>query len=72
MTFLNDLIIRVLTALRSERGQGAVEYGMIIGVVSLALIITLALLTGAMTTVVTSIQACLDGDAATVCGPFGL
>jgi len=73
VTFLNELVIRVLMALRSERGQGVVEYGLIIGVVSLALIVAIALIfTNAMTALGLAIGNCLDGNAATACGPFGL
>ncbi len=71
MRFLNELFIRVLTAVRSERAQTGIEYALVVGVVAIAIIIALAVLAPAVDTVVADIGNCLDSTANN-CSAFGL
>ena len=55
----------------SERGQDLVEYALLSGMIALAIIGVSALfLTGALTSMVGGVGACVDFDATSICDPF--
>ncbi len=54
------MMVELSYALEAKKGQGLVEYALIIALVSVALIAALGLMTGALTTVFSGIQAALD------------
>jgi pilus assembly protein Flp/PilA len=58
MTYLNELIVRLMTA-RPEKGQGLVEYGLIIVLVALAVTLTLTAVGGQLNTLFTNITTAL-------------
>jgi len=60
ITLLRYLLPRLRV---DERGQGLVEYGLIIGLVSIALIAGLGLLTGSLQSVYSSITGSLNQAA---------
>lgn len=50
------LAARVREALKREEGQGMVEYGMVIGLVAIAVIVALTALSGQISTLFTNIK----------------
>lgn len=52
---------RLSSLRRDERGQGLVEYGLIIGLVAIALVTALGLLTGGLQSIFKSITGTLSG-----------
>jgi pilus assembly protein Flp/PilA len=54
--YLFALQIRIASALRREEGQGLVEYGLIIALVSLAAIVGLGILGGKLNTLFSEIS----------------
>jgi pilus assembly protein Flp/PilA len=60
--FMIQMLSTYFEALRrDERGQGLVEYALIIALVSVALILVLGAVTGSITGVFEEIQDALDG-----------
>jgi pilus assembly protein Flp/PilA len=51
----------VASIAKNEEGQTLVEYGLIVALISVALIVTLGLVTGALTGVFNSITTALNG-----------
>jgi pilus assembly protein Flp/PilA len=56
----NDMVKRFL---KDESGQGMVEYGLIIGLVAIALVVTVTAVNGSLTTLFTKISGVLDTAA---------
>jgi len=56
--------------IRSERGQDLIEYAMLSGLIALALIGGALVFTGALSSMATGIQHCIDFDKSTTCNPF--
>ncbi len=54
------MMVELSYALEAKKGQGLVEYALIIALVSVALIAALGLMTGALTTVFSAIQTALN------------
>ena len=57
--------------LRSERGQDTLEWAMLSGLVAIAILLVLGVLTGALNALMTGISNCVDFDGGTVCLPNG-
>ncbi|MDP9379298.1 MAG: Flp family type IVb pilin [Chloroflexota bacterium] len=55
------MMVELSYALEAKKGQGLVEYALIIALVSVALITALGLMTGALNGVFVRIQGTLDG-----------
>jgi len=79
MTRVNDVFLKVLIGmqelgrhLRSERGQDTLEWAMLSGLVAIAILGVLAVLTGALTSLMNGISACVDFNGLTPCLPGGI
>lgn len=79
MTYVNDLLLKAMIGaqrfahyLRSERGQDTLEWAMLSGLVAIAIIAVVALLTGALTALINGMSACIDFDGVTPCLPGGI
>lgn len=57
------------TRFASKKGQGMVEYGLIIGIVAVILIAALTVLRGPLTTLFSNIAAVISGTGDTVVAP---
>ena len=51
--------------IRDEEGASAVEYGLIIGLIAVALVVVLGLLGGGLNTMFTRVKDCVTGGACT-------
>jgi pilus assembly protein Flp/PilA len=55
LSFLTDLQSRMIGALRREEGQGLVEYGLILGLVSIVAVAALTFLGGDITSLLSKV-----------------
>ena len=79
MTRVNDVFLKVLIGmqelgrhLRSERGQDTLEWAMLGGLVAIAILGVLTVLTGALNSLMNGISACVDFTGTTPCLPGGI
>lgn len=79
MTYVNDVFLKVLIEvqrlarhLRSERGQDTLEWAMLGGLVAIAILAVVAVLTSALNSLMTGVGNCVDFDGATTCLPGGI
>ncbi len=72
MQFLTFTLTWLLTRVRSERGQDLIEYALLGGLIAAAIVgvITLGIISGAVSSMATNIGACIDFKKSTTCGPF--
>jgi len=74
MQFLTFTLTWLLAHMRvrSERGQDLIEYALLGGLVAAAIvgIITLGIISGAVSSMATNIGYCIDFKKSTTCGPF--
>lgn len=61
---MKKLMVRLATLFYSEKGQGMVEYGLIIGLIAVVLIGALALVRGGLTGIFTDISDALANPGA--------
>ena len=54
-------LLYLLSLMKNKKGQGMVEYGLIIGLVAVVLIVALGLLTGGLEDIFGKITAALNG-----------
>jgi Flp pilus assembly pilin Flp len=66
LTFLATLSVQ---AHRDERGQDTLEWVLMSGLVAAAIVGTLLIFTGALTTMAQGVRDCVDWDNATACTP---
>jgi Flp pilus assembly pilin Flp len=78
VTHVNDVFLKVLIEvqrlaghLRSERGQDTLEWAMLSGLVAISIVLVLALMTGALSSLITGISNCIDFNSTTTCLPNG-
>lgn len=78
MTYVKDVFLKVLIGmqelgrrLRSERGQDTLEWAMLSGLVAIAILLVLGVLTGALNSLMNGIGDCIDFDGITPCLPNG-
>lgn len=68
-----EMMMKVMMMLRnttkSEKGQGMVEYGLIIGLVAIVVIVALTALSGGLNNIFGQITTALGGTAATTAAP---
>ncbi len=72
MQFIAYALSSLLVRIRGERGQDLLEYALLGGLIAAAVMaaITLGVMTGAVSTMVTNIGNCVDFAKSTTCGPF--
>lgn len=61
MRFISDALIRLMSWMREEKGQTLVEYALIVGLVSIAAIVVMITMGGAIGDVFTAITTQLGG-----------
>ena len=59
------MLKKFMTFMRDEEGASAVEYGLIIGLIAVALVVVLGLLGGGLNTMFTRVKDCVTGGACT-------
>jgi Flp pilus assembly pilin Flp len=76
---INTALLRIYTAARDlkvrlgeERGQDLLEYALLGGLIAAAITAAavVALMTGALESMATGIEECVDFDSVSPCGPF--
>jgi Flp pilus assembly pilin Flp len=79
VTHVNDVFLKVLIEVqrlahhvRSERGQDTLEWAMLGGLVAISILGVVALLSGALTALITGVGNCIDFDGTTTCLPGGI
>ena len=55
---------------RDERGQDLIEYALLSGLLAIAIMAAVLLLSPAITGMATGIGRCIDFDSTSVCAPF--
>lgn len=63
MRFISDALIRLMSWMREEKGQTLVEYALIVGLVSIAAIVVMITMGGAIGDVFSAITNQLGGVA---------
>lgn len=56
-----DMLNRITTFLKDEEGASAVEYGLIIGLIAVAVVLILTAMGGELGTLFTKVKDCLTG-----------
>ena len=59
------MLKKFMTFMRDEEGASAVEYGLIIGLIAVALVLVLSQLGGGLNTLFTTVKNCVTGGACT-------
>lgn len=61
----------MLARFRGERGQDLIEYGLLAGLIALAIIgVSIALFSGSIENMATGLGQCIDFKSSTPCAPF--
>lgn len=55
------MLKKIVTFMRDEEGASAVEYGLIIGLIAVALVLVLTAMGGGLNTLFTKVKDCLVG-----------
>lgn len=67
---LSVLISWIRMHVRTERGQDLLEYALLGGLIALAIMAGVLVLSGAISSMASGISDCIDFDSATTCAPF--
>lgn len=67
---LTVLISWIRAHVTSERGQDLLEYALLGGLIALAIMAGVLVLSGAISSMASGISDCIDFDSATTCAPF--
>ena len=67
---LSVLISWIRMQVRTERGQDLLEYALLGGLIALAIMAGVLVLSGAIASMAGGISDCIDFDSATTCAPF--
>ena len=52
---------KMMTFIRDEEGASAVEYGLIVGLIAIAIVLVLVAVGGGLSTLFTKVSSCLSG-----------
>ena len=71
MQIIALVISSMLARMRGERGQDLIEYGLLAGLIALAIIgVSVIAFSGTLDNMVTGIGYCIDFNNTTSCAPF--
>ena len=59
------MLNKFITFMRDEEGASAVEYGLIVGLIAVALVVVLGALGGGLNALFTTVKNCVTGGACT-------